>query len=55
MTASHGDDRSKWPYDPATYVVCIEGNIWGGIDTGAIWRSAIHPAVVNAGFTSTPL
>jgi hypothetical protein len=51
----YGPDRAAWPYDPAVHVAAIWGNIPGAVDAGAIWREAIHPVIVDLGYSSTPL
>mmetsp|Transcript_21934 Transcript_21934/g.75383 ORF Transcript_21934/g.75383 Transcript_21934/m.75383 type:complete len:620 (+) Transcript_21934:62-1921(+) len=55
MLAEFGNDPAQWPYDPATHVCCITGNIPGALDAGAIWRDAIHPVITSLGFVVTPL
>ena len=55
MHHAHGD-RAGWPYDPATHVLRVDGNIWGHPDAGAIWHAVIYPFLTSAlGFTPTPL
>ena len=55
MHHAHGD-RAGWPYDPATHVLRVDGNIWGHPDAGAIWHAVIYPFLTGAlGFTPTPL
>mmetsp|Transcript_983 Transcript_983/g.3139 ORF Transcript_983/g.3139 Transcript_983/m.3139 type:complete len:225 (+) Transcript_983:156-830(+) len=55
LAAEYGDDRAAWPYDPATHACCIDGNIPGSLDAGAIWRESIHPLILGLGFEVTPM